>query len=118
MQVPIQGPTDRSNSPFNGRSRLARILFCGLAVQTEVKGKLIAEYRRGEKDTGSPEVQIALSTTRIRELTEHLKTHAKDHHSRRGLLLLVGKQRRLLNYLKDTDIERYRALVGKLGIRR
>jgi small subunit ribosomal protein S15 len=68
-------------------------------------------------DTGSPEVQIALSTTRIRELTEHLKTHAKDHHSRRGLLLLVGKQRRLLNYLRDTDIGRYRALVGKLGIR-
>jgi small subunit ribosomal protein S15 len=88
-----------------------------LAVETNVKGKLIAEYRRAEKDTGSPEVQIALSTTRIRELTEHLKTHAKDHHSRRGLLLLVGKQRRLLNYLKDTDIERYRALVGKLGIR-
>ena len=90
----------------------------GLAEQTEVKGKLIAEYKRGEKDTGSPEVQIALSNTRIRELTEHLKTHAKDHHSRRGLLLLVGKQRRLLNYLRDTDVERYRALVGKLGIRR
>lgn len=90
----------------------------GLAVETEVKGKLIAEYKRADKDTGSPEVQIALSTARIRELTEHLKTHAKDHHSRRGLLLLVGKQRRLLNYLKDTDIERYRALVAKLGIRR
>ena len=103
---------------LNGAYLLARILVCGLAGQTEVKGKLIAEYKRGEKDTGSPEVQIALSTTRIRELTEHLKTHAKDHHSRRGLLLLVGKQRRLLNYLKDTDIERYRALVGKLGIRR
>jgi len=87
-----------------------------LAEETEVRGKLIAEYRRAEKDTGSPEVQIALSTARIRELTEHLKTHAKDHHSRRGLLLLVGKQRRLLNYLRDTDVERYRALVGKLGI--
>ena len=90
----------------------------GLAVKTDVKGKLIAEYRRADKDTGSPEVQIALSTARIRELTEHLKTHAKDHHSRRGLLLLVGKQRRLLNYLRDTDIERYRSLVAKLGIRR
>ena len=89
-----------------------------LAVEKEVKGKLIADHRRGEGDTGSPEVQIALSTTRIRELTEHLKTHAKDHHSRRGLLLLVGKQRRLLNYLRDTDVERYRALVAKLGIRR
>ncbi|MDQ6878683.1 MAG: 30S ribosomal protein S15 [Candidatus Dormibacteraeota bacterium] len=89
-----------------------------MATETEVKGRLIAEHRRGDKDTGSPEVQIALSTSRIRELTEHLKTHAKDHHSRRGLLLLVGKQRRLLNYLKDTDIERYRSLVAKLGIRR
>ena len=89
-----------------------------MAEQTEVKSKLIADYRRAEKDTGSPEVQIALSTARIRELTEHLKTHAKDHHSRRGLLLLVGKQRRLLNYLRDTDIERYRSLIGKLGIRR
>jgi small subunit ribosomal protein S15 len=89
-----------------------------LATETEVKGKLIAEHRRGDKDTGSPEVQIALSNARIRELTEHLKTHAKDHHSRRGLLLLVGKQRRLLNYLRGTDIERYRSLVGKLGIRR
>jgi small subunit ribosomal protein S15 len=89
-----------------------------LATETEVKGRLIAEHRRGEKDTGSPEVQIALSNSRIKELTEHLKTHAKDHHSRRGLLLLVGKQRRLLNYLRGTDIERYRSLVGKLGIRR
>jgi small subunit ribosomal protein S15 len=89
-----------------------------LAEETAVKSNLIAEYRRGEKDTGSPEVQIALSTARIRELTEHLKVHAKDHHSRRGLLLLVGKQRRLLNYLRDTDVERYRALVGKLGLRR
>jgi len=93
-------------------------LTASLAVQIDVKGRLIAEYKRADKDTGSPEVQIALSTARIRELTEHLKTHAKDHHSRRGLLLLVGKQRRLLNYLRDTDIERYRALVAKLGIRR
>ena len=89
-----------------------------LAVENEVKGKLIAEHSRADKDTGSPEVQIALSNARIKELTEHLKTHAKDHHSRRGLLLLVGKQRRLLNYLRDTDVERYRALVAKLGIRR
>ncbi|HEY8815571.1 MAG TPA: 30S ribosomal protein S15 [Candidatus Dormibacteraeota bacterium] len=89
-----------------------------MAIETEVKGKLIAEHRRADTDTGSPEVQVALFTTRIRELTEHLKTHAKDHHSRRGLLLLVGKQRRLLNYLRDTDVERYRSLVAKLGIRR
>lgn len=89
-----------------------------MAVENAVKGKLIGEYKRSDKDTGSPEVQVALSNARIRELTEHLKTHAKDHHSRRGLLLLVGKQRRLLNYLRDTDVERYRALVAKLGIRR
>ena len=113
-----------------GRSEVGRIgriraltaapYTCGLslAVEKEVKGKLIADHSRGAKDTCSPEVQIALSNARIRELTEHLKTHAKDHHSRRGLLLLVGKQRRLLNYLRDTDVERYRALVAKLGIRR
>ena len=69
-------------------------------------------------DTGSPEVQVAIFTERIRELTEHLKTHKKDHHSRRGLLLLVGKRRRLLNYLSRNDVERYRALISKLGIRR
>jgi small subunit ribosomal protein S15 len=118
VRARIRGPTGQLNSPRDGQNSLARILLGSLAAETDVKGKLIAEYRRGEKDTGSPEVQVALSTTRIRELTEHLKTHAKDHHSRRGLLLLVGKQRRLLNYLRDTDIERYRALVGKLGIRR
>jgi len=112
---PIRARTAPSNTPGEG---LPVYLPASLAVENEVKGKLIAEHRRGEKDTGSPEVQIALSTTRIRELTEHLKTHAKDHHSRRGLLLLVGKQRRLLNYLRDTDVERYRALVAKLGIRR
>src|SRR2546428_13105253 len=88
-----------------------------LAVENEVKGTLIAEHRRADKDTGSPEVQIALHTARIRELTEHLKKHAKDHHSRRGLLLLVGKQLRLSYYLSDTDVERYRDLIAKLGIR-
>jgi small subunit ribosomal protein S15 len=69
-------------------------------------------------DTGSPEVQIAIFSERIRQLTEHLKTHKKDHHSRRGLLLLVGKRRRLLNYLSRNDVGRYRALISKLGIRR
>src|SRR6202140_4617488 len=108
--------TGRLEWLLNGRSRLARILFGSLAAGTEVKGKLIAEYKRAENDTGSPEVQIALSHTRIRELTEHLKTHAKDHHSRRGLLLLVGKQRRLLSYLRYTDIYFYRSLVKKLVI--
>ena len=89
-----------------------------MTLTKEEKLGHVGKFGKHETDTGSPEVQIALSTSRIRELTEHLKVHAKDHHSRRGLLLLVGKQRRLLNYLRDTDIERYRALVGKLGIRR
>jgi small subunit ribosomal protein S15 len=89
-----------------------------LAVETEVKAKLIAENRTHEADTGSPEVQVAIFTERIGQLTEHLKAHPKDHHSRRGLLILVGKRRRLLNYLNGTDVGRYRALIGKLGIRR
>jgi small subunit ribosomal protein S15 len=89
-----------------------------LAVESEVKDSIIAEHRLHEGDTGSPEVQVAILSRRIRELTEHLKTHKKDHHSRRGLLLLVGKRRRLLNYLARNDVERYRALISKLGIRR
>ena len=79
---------------------------------------MAAEHRLHGTDTGSPEVQVAIFTERIRELTRHLQTHKKDHHSRRGLLLLVGKRRRLLNYLSRNDVERYRALIAKLGIRR
>jgi small subunit ribosomal protein S15 len=79
---------------------------------------LAAEHRLHGTDSGSPEVQVAIFTERIRELTRHLQTHKKDHHSRRGLLILVGKRRRLLNYLSRNDIERYRALISKLGIRR
>ena len=81
------------------------------------KAATIATYRTHETDTGSPEVQIALLTQRIRDLTEHLKMHKHDHHTRRGLLKLVGQRRRLLNYLKKNDIERYRAIVAKLGLR-
>lgn len=84
----------------------------------ETKTTLISEYARHEKDTGSPEVQIALLTTRITHLTEHFKTHAKDHHSRRGLLMLVGQRRRLLDYLKRIDVDRYRAVIERLGIRK
>jgi len=83
-----------------------------------VKGSLIAEHRLHDSDTGSPEVQVAIFSKRINQLTEHLKVNPKDHHSRRGLLLLVGKRRRLLNYLGRNDVERYRSLIGKLGIRR
>ena len=79
---------------------------------------LIEEYGTHETDTGSPEVQIALLTGRVNHLTEHLKVHKKDHHSRRGLLMLVGQRRRLLDYLRRNDVERYRALIAKLGLRR
>jgi small subunit ribosomal protein S15 len=82
------------------------------------KAGTITEHRQHESDTGSPEVQIALLTDRINHLTDHLKVHGKDHHSRRGLLMLVGRRRRLLDYLKDNDVERYRALIAKLGLRR
>ena len=84
----------------------------------EEKDAIIKEYARTEGDTGSPEVQIALLTRRINDLTEHLKINKKDHHSRRGLLKMVGKRRNLLNYLTKTDIERYRAIIAKLGIRK
>ncbi len=79
---------------------------------------LIENYRLHEKDTGSPEVQVALLSARIEYLTEHFKAHKKDHHSRRGLLKLVGQRRRLLNYIKDNDVERYRKLVKSLGLRK
>ena len=87
-------------------------------ISKEKKAEIIAAYGRTAEDTGSPEVQIALLTERIRELTDHLKDHPKDHHSRRGLLKMVGKRRGLLDFLKKTDIERYRALIEKLGIRK
>ena len=82
------------------------------------KNEIIKEYARHEGDTGSPEVQVALLTARINHLNEHLKANKKDHHSRRGLLLMVGQRRGLLEYLKKTDIERYRALIEKLGLRK
>ena len=82
------------------------------------KQAIIKEYATHEGDTGSPEVQVAVLTTRINELTEHLKVHKKDHHSRRGLLKMVGHRRNLLNYLQKKDIERYRAIIAKLGIRK
>ena len=82
------------------------------------KTELITSYATHDGDTGSPEVQIALLSNRITYLTEHFKSHAKDHHSRRGLLKLVGRRRRLLDYLKNTDVERYRTIIDKLGIRK
>ena len=89
-----------------------------MAFDTATKQQIIKEYGTTEGDTGSPEVQIALLSHRINYLTEHLKTHKHDHHSRRGLMLLVGQRKRLLKYLAATDITRYRALIQRLGIRR
>lgn len=89
-----------------------------IGTDAETKKKIIAEYATAEGDTGSPEVQIALLSHRIGHLTEHLKTHKHDHHSRRGLLLLVGRRRQLLKYLQKVDIARYRALIERLGLRR
>lgn len=89
-----------------------------MSTTKEQKSNLINQYRVHDADTGSPEVQIALLSNRISYLTEHFKTHAKDHHSRRGLLKLVGRRRRLLDYLKQVDVERYRSIIDKLGIRK
>ena len=89
-----------------------------MAMLQEKKTELVLKYRTHEKDTGSPEVQVALLSERINYLTEHFKTHKKDHHSRRGLLKMVGQRRRLLNYLQARDLERYRALVKELELRK
>ncbi len=89
-----------------------------MALTKEAKREVVDTHGRSDADTGSPEVQIALLTRRITELTEHLRTHRKDHHSRRGLLVLVGRRRRLLNYLQKRDLEGYRRLIRELGLRR
>jgi small subunit ribosomal protein S15 len=89
-----------------------------VGLTTELKQEIIDRYRLHNSDTGSPEVQVAILSERITYLTGHFKTHAKDHHSRRGLIKLVGQRRRLLNYLKNKDIERYRTLIEQLGLRR
>jgi small subunit ribosomal protein S15 len=89
-----------------------------MSIDAETKTRLISEYAVTEGDTGSPEVQVAILSHRIAHLTEHLKEHKHDHHSRRGLLLLVGRRRRLLNYLAKSDINRYRTLIERIGIRR
>ncbi|MDR0626251.1 MAG: 30S ribosomal protein S15 [Bifidobacteriaceae bacterium] len=89
-----------------------------MPLDSATKAKIIAEYGTHESDTGSPEVQIALLSQRIKDLTEHFKEHTHDHHSRRGLLLLVGQRRRLLGYLERIDVERYRSIVKRLGLRR
>ena len=89
-----------------------------LSISKERTAELVAEFGANEHDTGNPDVQVAILSERIRNLTEHLKEHPKDHHTRRGLLMLVGKRRRLLDYLKAKDIERYRAIIKTLGLRK
>jgi small subunit ribosomal protein S15 len=89
-----------------------------MTLSTDAKQEIVGKYGRDGSDTGSTEVQVALLTARINELTEHLREHRKDHHSRRGLLMLVGKRRRLLKYLQSSDIDRYRSLIQQLGLRR
>lgn len=96
----------------------AKIIIGGKDMDKELKTEIITKYATHEGDTGSPEVQVALLSYRINHLTEHLKIHNKDHHSRRGLLQMVGQRRSLLNYLKELDIERYRSLVAKLELRK
>jgi small subunit ribosomal protein S15 len=89
-----------------------------MSITAEKTKEVISAHKTHDKDTGSPEVQVALLTERIKNLTEHFKTHGKDHHSRRGLLMLVGQRKRLLSYLREKDISRYRALIEKLGLRK
>jgi small subunit ribosomal protein S15 len=89
-----------------------------MAVTTTQKAQLVTDYQRAKGDTGSPEVQIALLTARITDLTEHFKVHVKDHHSRRGLLRLVSRRRKLLDYLKTSNAEKYKALIDRLGLRK
>src|SRR6218665_3519285 len=106
----------QGNRPWAARNE--REERTGMGLEGEVKKSIIDEYETHPGDTGSPEVQVALLTKRIKDLTEHLKEHKHDHHSRRGLLLLVGQRRRLLGYLSDVDISRYRSLIERLGLRR
>jgi small subunit ribosomal protein S15 len=89
-----------------------------MAITSAEKSQIVKDYQQGATDTGSPEVQVAIMTTRINELTGHFKTHAKDHHSRRGLLRLVSKRRKLLDYLKGKNVDRYRTLIERLGLRK
>jgi small subunit ribosomal protein S15 len=89
-----------------------------MAVNNDQKAQLVKDYQRAAGDTGSPEVQVALLTARITDLTEHFKTHVKDHHSRRGLLRMVSRRRKLLDYLKRADVDKYRRLIDRLGLRK
>jgi small subunit ribosomal protein S15 len=117
-RLPAESTTTHICMPSPRRTDDKRTRRKTVPLDSEVKKEIIAGHATSEGDTGSPEVQIALLSRRINDLTEHLKVHKHDHHSRRGLLLLVGRRRRLLQYLSREDINRYRALIEKLGLRR
>jgi small subunit ribosomal protein S15 len=112
MKVPDSG----YNSSFPDTENTHKVI--AMAVTSQDKSKLIAEYQRGNRDTGSPEVQVALLTQRINGLTDHFKSNVKDHHSRRGLLRMVSRRRKLLDYLKTRNADSYRALIDRLGLRK
>lgn len=114
IYLPRLGFVDRAHHSDGAYGKKRSIIM----ITKEKKTEIINEYATKEGDTGSPEVQVAILTTRINELNEHLQSHKKDFHSRRGLLKMVGKRRNLLNYLKEKDIERYRSLIKRLGLRK
>jgi small subunit ribosomal protein S15 len=119
LAYPTTGPACLPDAAGAGYRRNGNTEFTeNMALDQETKNKIIDEYKAQDGDTGSPEVQVAMLTKRIADLTEHLKVHKHDHHSRRGLLLLVGRRRRLLNYVQKKDIARYRTLIERLGLRR
>jgi small subunit ribosomal protein S15 len=127
-RLPLERPDSYNDRPLARRGCVqenSRVRCWGLGVRSvamamkaDAKQRIVSEYKTHDNDTGSPEVQIALLTERINSLTEHFKTHAKDHHSRRGLLMLIGKRRGLLEYLRNKESQRYRVIIEKLGIRR
>ena len=117
QELPLT-PRDRPNRVSRGRRAAGNREESTCRIDAAIKKQTIQDYATTEGDTGSPEVQIAVLTKRIAHLTEHLKEHKHDHHSRRGLMLLVGQRRRLLNYVAKTDIARYRSLIERLGLRR
>src|SRR6188508_2559884 len=118
IEKPCDGPGARLKSPAQKSTRRQRKRDSRMALQVPQKAQVVKTYQRSGKDTGSPEVQVALLTERINGLTEHFKTHTKDFHSRRGLLVMVSQRRKLLDYLKRKDADKYRGLIEKLGLRK
>lgn len=121
INLQFPGEPEKGGTKFHAAEEKADCKFGGainMPLMKDKKAEVIGQYKICEKDTGSPEVQVAILTERINQLTGHLKIHKKDHHSRRGLLMMVGQRRRLLNYLMKKDVERYRTIIDKLGLRK